>query len=482
MNRLKTFPCLLPLMLAGVMSSARASADDAVSGTRPNVILLLVDDLGYECLGANGSQTFKTPVVDKLAGAGMRFEQAYVMPNCTPTRVALMTGKVNQRNYVHFGVLESSQKTFGHLFQDAGHATAVVGKWQLGGSLADDTPRHFGFDEHCLYHIRGVPKARAGDDADAPSRYINPGLAINGVGKLYGDNAYAPDLCNDFAIDFIERHRDRPFFLYYPMMLTHAPFDPTPDSSDYPGKNGPTRTREQHYQDMVTYNDKLVGNIIAKLEELRIDERTLVLFVGDNGTPGGFVSKLAGGKAVVAGKGKTTRAGMHVPLVAYWPRTIPAGKVCDDLVDVTDFLPTICAAASVEIPSDWVVDGFSFLPQLLGKPGHSRSWIYRWFNPIMPKWNETVEMAFNKDFKLYRSGQFYDWRMDPDERNPLDIDSLTGEAKEAAELLRVAMDQYRDLRPPEIEALARSLASEDEAKARPERPRRARRAKKQLGN
>ncbi|MFO0945152.1 MAG: sulfatase-like hydrolase/transferase [Planctomycetota bacterium] len=467
---------ILGLLILDILTLTQRTQADLSASSYTNVILLLVDDLGYECLGANGSQSYRTPVVDRLAREGMRFEHAYVMPNCTPTRVALMTGKVNQRNYVHFGVLESKQKTFGHLFRDAGHATAVVGKWQLGGSLANDTPRHFGFEEHCLYHIRGVPKPQGKHQDGNSSRYINPGLAINGEGKRYGDNAYAPDLCNEFALDFISRHQDRPFFLYYPMMLTHAPFDPTPDSSDYPGKNGPARSREQHYRDMVTYNDKLIGKLMAKLEELHLSDRTLVLFLGDNGTPGGFTSKLSGDETILASKGKTTRAGMHVPLVAYWPGNIPAGRVCQDLVDVTDILPTLCAAAGVDLPSDWIVDGVSFLPQLHGQPGTPRPWIYRWFNPMMAKWNGTVEMAFDKDFKLYRTGEFYDWRVDPEEKTPLMATSLTAEAEAASKKLQAAMDQFQNQRPPEIEAIARNLAAEDAAKRPTDRSRKTRRA------
>jgi len=138
------------LMAVGTVGAADTFGPVTNGFARPKVVLLLVDDLGYECLGADGSQTMQTPAVDQLAAGGVRFEHAYVQPNCTPTRVALMTGKVNARNYVHFGVLEDSQVTFGNLFRTAGYATAIVGKWQLGGSVAADTPRHFGFQEHCL--------------------------------------------------------------------------------------------------------------------------------------------------------------------------------------------------------------------------------------------------------------------------------------------------------------------------------------------
>ena len=440
-----------------------AAQQGKTSRPRCNVIVLLVDDLGYECLGVNGSRAFRTPAVDHLAMQGARFEQAFAQPNCTPTRVALMTGKVNARNYIHFGMLEESQRTFGHLFRDAGYATAVVGKWQLGGSVAEETPKHFGFDEHCLYHIKGVPRNRTDVGSEYASRYINPGLVINGEARLFDGNAYAPDLCNDFVLDWLGRHRDQPFFLYYPMMLTHAPFDPTPDSSDFPGKGGPKRTREQHYADMVNYNDKLIGKLVGKLDDLRLRERTLIVFFGDNGTPGNFVTEMADGEIVKAGKGSTIRAGMHVPLVVNQPGVITAGRVCSDLVNVTDILPTICEAAGISLPSDFVTDGQSFMPQLLGERGQPREWIYSWFNPLMRKDSETVEMAFTRDFKLYQSGEFYDWRSDPDEQHPLEAASLTGEAAAAARILQAALNKYRDARPAGIEARARALRDTTES-------------------
>ncbi|MCX6909104.1 MAG: sulfatase-like hydrolase/transferase [Verrucomicrobia bacterium] len=455
-----TLTLLIALLLAPL---AALHASDTPKPVKPNIILMLVDDLGYECLGANGSKTFrdKTPVVDKLATGGMRFAQAFMQACCTPTRVSLMTGKCNARNYVHFGLLEKSQTTFGHLFRDAGYATCIVGKWQLGGSVAENTAKHFGFDEHCLYHIHGTPKDRGKDTSDEySSRYINPGLVMNGQTKKFSGNVYAPDICNDFVLDYLTRHASpgKAFFLYYPMMLTHAPFDPTPDSSDYPGKNGAKRSGFEHYQDMVAYNDKLIGKILDKLDQLGLRNNTLLLFTGDNGTPGKFTVEMNDGTPIHSGKGETARAGLHVPLVANWPGTIPAGKVCGDLVDVTDVLPTICDAAGTKLPPDFLTDGRSFFPQLRGEKGNPREWIYRWYCPLMNKPQRTVEMAFTRDFKLYKTGEFYDWRTDSGEEKPLKIAKLTGVATEAAKTLQAAIAQFKEARPPAIQAQADELA------------------------
>ncbi len=142
----------------------------------PNIILIMADDFGYECVTANGGESYKTPNLDRLAAGGMRFEHAHSQPLCTPTRVQLMTGKYNVRNYLNFGTLVRTETTFGHLFQKAGYATGVCGKWQLGRE--PDSPQHFGFDEALLWQ-----------HTCRPPRYANAGLELNGVEKEYPEGA-----------------------------------------------------------------------------------------------------------------------------------------------------------------------------------------------------------------------------------------------------------------------------------------------------
>lgn len=172
---------------------------------KPNVVLILIDDFGYECVTADGGESYRTPVMDGLAATGVRFEQCHVQPLCTPTRVALMTGLVNKRNYTHFGNLDFSQTTFANLLKKGGYATCVAGKWQLQGGF--EGPAHFGFDEYALWQLNR-----------RPGRYKNPGLEVNGAQRDYTANEYGPDLVSDYALDFIQRHKDGPFFLYYPMI------------------------------------------------------------------------------------------------------------------------------------------------------------------------------------------------------------------------------------------------------------------------
>jgi arylsulfatase A len=172
-----------------------------------------------------------------------------------------MTGMSNVRNYVDFGSLDKSQTTFGHVFGWAGYATGIAGKWQLGSKDAS-LPKHFGFDEHCLWAHMG-----RGD------RYANPSLSVNGEFKVF-DGKYGPDVCQEFALDFIRRHRGTPFLLYYPMILTHGGYEATPDSADWGQPSATSKEfKQQHFADMVAYMDKQIGALTRELETLGLRQR-----------------------------------------------------------------------------------------------------------------------------------------------------------------------------------------------------------------
>lgn len=422
---------LLGLCLLLPWSAAAAEA------TRPNIVLIMADDFGYECVTANGGQSYQTPHLDRLAAAGLRFEHCHVQPLCTPTRVQLMTGRFNVRNYLQFGTLLRSETTFAQLLKPAGYATGICGKWQLGREL--DSPQHFGFDEACLWqHTR------------RPPRYANPGLEFNGVEKDFNQGEYGPQLVNDFALDFITRHKDGPFFLYYPMILTHNPFQPTPDSADWDPRAVGEKVNDhvKHFADMTAWMDRMVGRLDAKLGELGIRDNTLLLFLGDNGTLGSVTSRFQNAD-YRGGKGNSTSHGTHVPLIASWPAVIKTGRVNGDLISSTDFLPTICEAAGVSVPAG--TDGVSFLPQLRGQPGTPRPWLYSWYSPRQQA-NMTVrEWAFDHRYKLYRDGRFFELATDPEEKSPLPIDALSGDAAGAARKLQAVLDQLKDARPAELD-------------------------------
>jgi arylsulfatase A len=436
------------LILLGGFAAAVSAAD------RPNLILIMADDFGHECVGANGGESYQTPHLDRLAAGGVRFENAHSHPLCTPTRVALMTGKHNVRNYLNFGTLPRTEVTFANLLKEAGYATGICGKWQLGRET--DSPRHFGFDEALLWqHTR------------RPPRYANPGLELDGVEKEYPVGSYGPDLVNEFALDFVTRHQDAPFFLYYPMILTHDPFQPTPDSPGWdPKAEGENTNRDvKHFADMTAYLDKLVGRLDAKLGELGIRDNTLVLFLGDNGTSPKVTSRFRGAE-YPGGKGSTKANGTHVPLIASWPAVVKEGRVCQDPVGNVDFLPTLCEAAGIAVPDG--IDGVSFLPQLKGDPGHPREALYFWYSPRQGPDLTVKEWAFDRTHKLYRDGRFYDLAKDPFEAAPLGASA----APEARARLRAVLDRYADARPAGLDQafLPANPGAASDGKARKKKP------------
>jgi arylsulfatase A len=438
-------------LLALVLFSASAHA----AANRPNIVLIMADDFGYECVTANGGQSYRTPNLDQLAATGVRFEQCHVQPLCTPTRVQLMTGQYNVRNYLNFGTLMRSETTFAQLLKKAGYATGICGKWQLGRE--PDAPQHFGFTDALLWqHTR------------RPPRYANAGLELNGVEKEYPPGSYGPTLINDFALDFITRNKEKPFFLYYPMILTHDPFQPTPDSAEWnPATKGENLQKDvKHFADMTAYMDKMVGRVVARLDELKLRDNTLILFLGDNGTGVGVTSRFKGAD-LQGGKGTTTHRGTHVPLIASWPAVMKQGRVSEDLISSTDFLPTICAAAGVPVPAN--LDGVSFLPQLRGEKTTPREWLYTWYSPRQRLDLTVREYAFTRDAKLYRDGRFFDLVADPEEKQALSVAALQGKAAATAKKLQGALDQFKDARPSALDRQFEQSMKEEGAEPAPKK-------------
>ncbi len=395
---------------------------------KPNIVMIMADDLGYECLGANGGTSYKTPVLDQMATEGMRFEHCYSQPICTPSRVKLMTGISNIRNYVKFGYLDLKLTTFAQVLQKAGYATCVVGKWQLEGGY--EAPNQFGFDEYALWQLNR-----------RPSRYPNGGLEINGKQVDYTKGEYLPDVVSDYACDFMEKHREKPFLLYYPMILTHCPFEPTPDSKDWDPKSPGSETYKgdaKYFGDMVTYMDKLIGKLLKKLDDIGARENTLVLFVGDNGTDKPVVSMLDGRK-VAGAKGQMDDGGNRVPFIAQWPGKITPGKVSQEIVDFSDFLPTFCETAEIQAPEG--IDGKSFLKTLLGSDEKHRDWIYLWYTRS-GKPGTAKQFTRNQRYKLYGDGRFFDIASDVLEEKPLATDKLTETQRSFHKMLRVGLDQF----------------------------------------
>ena len=423
-------------VIGGLLIATVGLGAEKTQTTRPNFVVIMADDIGAECLGCYGSQVYETPHLDALAASGMRFRHAHSQPICTPSRVQIMTGIYNNRNYVRFGLLDPAATTFANLLRDAGYRTCIAGKWQLEGGFA--APSHFGFDRHCLWQL-----------TRRPSRYPNPGLEIDGEEQDFKNGEFGPDLVTDYLGRFLEENREHPFLVYYPMILPHWPFVPTPDHPDWDpamwrdAKNEPGGFRGPEYWDaMVRYTDKMTGKVIRKLDELGLRENTLVIWTADNGTYDGITSRL-GDRDYRGGKGSTKDNGTWVGFLASWPGTIPAGAVSDSLVDFADVLPTLTEAARVPIPEHLQIDGVSLVPAFSGQP-RKKEHIYCWYerNGVREKASQHVRTA---QHKLYASGRFFDTLADPDERTDLAAEGLPAALQPVHSRLSTALEHHAEI-------------------------------------
>lgn len=394
---------------------------------KPNIVLVMADDMGYECLSANGSLSHNTPVLDELGEKGIRFNYAISQPLCTPSRVKIMTGKYNYRNYKAFTYLDVNEKTFGNLLKDAGYKTCVVGKWQLNGTKTKyaspdeefwNRPKHFGFDEYCLWNFIG----------ESGSRYANPKLFQNGKELKGLENKYGPDIVSNYACSFIERNKDNSFFLYYPMILVHSPFLPTPDSKEWKDKNLRQKNEDRFFKDMVEYTDKIVNKLLTKIEKLGLSENTIFIFTADNGTNYKLITQTINGP-FHGGKGTMPDAGTHVPMIVYNPSKIKSGFEYNELFEFSDFLPTFAEMAGVNIPEG--IDGKSYCPLFTGKKQKLRETVFVHYDPLKSGGSERWYGRFvrNKIYKLYNDGRFYDVSLDSREKNPIMEERLTPKEK-----------------------------------------------------
>jgi arylsulfatase A-like enzyme/acetyl esterase/lipase len=437
----KTPPIFL---LACLLVSFALAATPAQAATteRPNILLIMADDVGIEGLGCYGGASYKTPHLDRLAAEGIRFTRAYSQPLCTPTRVQIMTGKYNHRNWKSFGILDPKEKTFGHYMKSAGYATGIFGKWQLHSYDPPDLPgaanrrgtgmhpKDAGFDEYALYHALHTEDKR--------SRYTNPTMlegkaGAEGAVKKH-DGRYGEDVWVEKIVSFFDRNREQPTFVYYPMALPHWPFEPTPNT---PGWNPQVEQQEdyKYITDMIEYMDTAVGNLVTKLREQSLDENLIVLFYSDNGTHAKVVSEMQDGRLIQGGKATSKQTGIHVPLIAHWPGNVVPGT-CDSIVDASDFLPTLLELAGSNLPEDVVTDGISFAPKLFGREGPQRTAAFFWYDS-RPGWDKErfrrEVFAVNETHKLFRTGRLFrltDKPLEEIEVNSLEMTDVDRSSKE----------------------------------------------------
>ena len=376
---------LVILMLFTAITGVSAQNKKAkTSDSKPNIIFILADDLGIGDVSCYGSDNNKTPIIDQLAKGGMQFQHAYTAPLCGPSRARILsgryafrTGAVNQDRVAE--IKPENEVLIPSVLKTAGYTSALVGKWSQFGL----TPKDFGFDDYITFQGSGVYWSKEKKKA---STYTE-----NGQTKELKENVYMPDLMHDHMVDFLKANKKKPFFLYYSMVHVHALIQPTPDSK--PGSD--------LYADNTAYLDKLVGKLLATLDDLKLRENTLIVFMGDNGTAAQYATRSSiGGKALSGKKGTMLECGSLVPTIANWPGVIQSGKINNDLIDSSDLLPTFADLAGAKLPTKNVVDGRSFLPQLLGKKGSPKEYIYM---ELGNKW-----YVREAKWKLNREGELFD--------------------------------------------------------------------------
>lgn len=434
---LRAHATLVPLLGLAVGCALPAAAqhpgpDAAVAeARRPNIIFIMADDLGYGDLGSYGGKAIRTPHLDRLAAEGTRFTQAYAgSPVCAPSRCVLLTGRhtgharIRDNNPQVGGELEQfaggaeggirlslteADRTVAELLQPAGYATGIAGKWGLAEPGTAGTPNRRGFDAWLGYLNQN----------HAPYYYTDYLDENDGIRRI-PENAdgrrqvYSNDLFSDFAVEFVRRHRDRPFFLYLPYTIPHNRME-VPDLGAYADRDWPEDAKT--YAAMVTRLDGYVGRLLEELDRLGLDENTVVFFTSDNGPLRAPRSDLLGSAGGLRGY-KTTlhEGGIRVPMLVRWPGRVPAGRVSEEPWMFADFLPTCAELAGLPVPAG--ADGRSVVPILTAAQATLGERPLYWEVP-RDRLHQAVRLG---RWKAVRSGrdqplELYDLAVDPAERS-----------------------------------------------------------------
>ena len=420
---------LLPVavVLAAVIPIDSATA--AEPARKPNVVFVLSDDLAQGDVGCYGQKLIKTPHLDAMAKDGTRFTQAYCGTSvCAPSRTSLMVGKHMGHSPIRANreVQPEGQKplpagtyTVAKLLKDNGYATACVGKWGMGMFDTTGSPLKMGFDHffgyNCQRHAHSYfPTYLYRDD----KRFDLASNDGKGVGKTYAQNLIA-----DETLTWVTANKDKPFFLFYSITLPHGRHE-IDDQGIY--KDEKWTEQQKNYAAQVTRLDSDVGRLLAKLKELKLDEKTLVIVAGDNGSsfaPNSEIGKLFDqtmGGTLRGFKRSLYEGGLRQACIARWPGVVPAGRVSDEPWAFWDFLPTCADLAGAKLPAEAKTDGVSILPLLKGGAAPKRDYFYWELHESGP----SLQAVRFGDWKAVKAGpsaavELYDLKADPGEKTDL---------------------------------------------------------------
>lgn len=374
----------LPLCLGFVGALALVAGSDAAEDRRPNVLVIVADDLGYGELSCQGNPQIPTPNIDSLAKGGIRFTSGYVSgPYCSPTRAGLLTGRYQQRFGHEFNPgqaaappegfgLSLKEKPLPEILKGAGYATGMFGKWHLGNK-PEYHPTRRGFES--FFGFLGGAHSYIDARADGNNPIQRGTDVVETID--YTTEAFARE-----AVAFIDRHKGDPWFVYLPFNAVHSPLQAPQKYLDrFAAIDNPKR---KTFAAMLTAMDDAIGSVLAKLRELDLEKATLIVFISDNGGP---TSQITSKNDPLRGfKAQVWEGGIRVPFMIQWKGRIPAGKVDDRPVIQLDIFPTVLAATGVSVPSDLRLDGVNLLPYLTGEkegsPHEALFWRFGWQHAV----------------------------------------------------------------------------------------------------
>ena len=454
--RKRNYYCFLILIITVSGLTGCSTKVQTDENQKPNFLFILVDDLGKEWISAYGADSVVTPAIDALAASGMTFHNAYSMPQCTPSRVTLLTGEYpfNHGWINHYDVPRwghgakfdpERNASFAAILREGGYKTCAAGKWQINDfRLEPDIMVKAGFDEYCMW-----TGGEGGNERVSSKRYWDPYIHAKDGSRVY-EGKFGPDIFSDFIIGFMRENREHPMCIYYPMVLTHGPLVHTP-------LEPVASTKMEKHKAMVRYTDYIVEKLVKELGQLGIRDHTYLIFTTDNGTAGNIIGS-RDSYLIRGGKTFLTENGVNAPFIVSNPGTVEAGTETKAVIDFTDILPTFLDLAGLEVPENLKVDGKSFSGVIHSKENFSqKGWILAMGSQggkvgddgMIRNWYEFRDRTLRDErYKIYvdtlkNINRIFDLESDPHELNNL-ITCEDGDITEILEKYKKIVGQLPD--------------------------------------